>query len=628
MADKLKIKINKVPLPPNIYGSIIEITVDTDVFMPSMFTMVIDDSPTITGQPLLTNTDNALLYRIGAAVEVSATVDDPPNFLPVSKTIFDGEITSVEPMFRSDGQVHLLIRGYDKSHRLTLGKRTRVWGMDIAPTVTEMQIVGAIASENGLQPSVNPVGLATVLHNYVLQYNQSDWDFLWARARMWGYQVYANGSTLYFTPAALPRNLLPVLLTWGENLQSFKPRFVASGAVTGASVHGWDTKTKSAIKGVSIPGAGLIDPTSSPAIMKGVSGSVAIKTGMSSSAKHVTASPIAKNPAIAATMANAAFLEHESHYVRASGIADGSPNLVAGSLATIASVGIRFAGVYFVTKAVHIYRDGVYNTEFEVSGRNPFTLTHLTGQDPQINTIDGAVVGVVTNVTDPMFQGRVKVKFPWMAGASGDVESAWARLAIIGGGPNGGLYFTPEVNDEVLVVFEHGDLNNPYVIGSLWNGKDLPPKAPAGTAVVAGKVAQRIIKSRSGHVVVLDDTTGKEQLIIQDKNGNGITIDTMKNAMTIKTTGDLTLDIGGKIVIKSKLDFSIDSQTTATITSNSKLAMESKSAINIKASTAELDMNPGATALKGTNVDVQGTANATLKGNAMVTVQGALVKIN
>ena len=628
MTDKFKVKINYVPLPPNIYGNILEITVDTDVFMPSMFTLLINDSPTIVGQPLLTNTDNALLYRIGAAVEISATSDDPPDFLPVSKTIFKGEITSVEPIFREDGQVHLLIRGYDKSHRLTHGKKTRAWGTDVAPTVSESQIVSMIAGEHGLSPMVNAAGLAGVMHNYVLQYNQSDWDFLWARARLWGYQVYDDGGKLCFTPAALPRHVLPVLLTWGHNLMTFKPRIVTSGAVTGATVTGWSATTKSEVTGSAIPGTSLIDPTSSPAIMKGVSGGTAIKTGWSSSAKDVVASPIAKNPAIALTMANALYLEHESHYIRASGVADGNNNLLAGSLATVASVGIRFAGVYFVTKAVHILRDGVYTTEFEVSGRNPFTLTHLTGQDPQINTIDGAVVGVVTNVNDPLLQGRVKVKFPWMPGPTGAIESAWARLAIIGGGVNGGLYFTPEVNDEVLVVFEHGDLNTPYIVGALWNSKDLPPRGPAGLPVAGGKVVQRIIKSRSGHVVVLDDTSGKEQVIIQDKNGNGITIDSVKNAMTIKTTGDLTLDIGGKLVITSKLDLSIESKTTGTIKTTSKLAIESTSGVNIKASPAELDLSPGSTAVKGTNVDIQGSASTTLKGNAMVTVQGGIVKIN
>lgn len=629
MMDKFSVFVNGFPLPPNIYGDILEIVVDTDVFMPSMFTMLINDVPTIPGQPLLTMTDNALLFRIGATVKISVTIAEPPSYIPSMGIIFDGEITAIEPVFREDGQVHLRVRGFDKSHRLTLGKNTRVWGTDFAPTVTETQIVSSIAGDAGLTPIVNPIGVAAVLHNYILQYNQSDWDFLWARARLFGYQVYCDGNMLNFTPAAVPRHLTPISLEWGNDLRTFKPRFVASGAVTGAEAHGWMPATKTAVSGKSIPAAAKLDPTSSPTVAKLISGSSAIKTGLSSSAKDHVVDPIAKNAATATVMANALFLEHESHYVRASGVADGNPNLLAGSIATVTNIGVRFAGAYFVTKATHFYRQGDYSVEFEVSGRNPFTFSHLTGQDPEINTVNGAVVGVVTDVNDPMMLGRVKVKYPWMPqGSTGDIPSSWARVAALGGGKNGGLYFIPEVNDEVLVVFEQGDVNTPFIVGALWNSKDRPPKGPSGVAVVGGKVNQRIIKSRTGHVILLDDTTGQEKIVIEDKSGNGITIDAVKNSMTIKTKGDLVFDVGGKFTVASKLDFSIETKTQGAIKANTKLDIEAKTGAIIKASTAELNLSPATTALKGTAVDIQGTAKTSVKGSAMVEIQGGLVKIN
>lgn len=621
--------VNGVPLPPNIYGDILEISVDTDVFMPSMFTILINDSPTIPGQPLLTMTDNALLFRIGAAVKISVTTASPPSYTPNTGIIFEGEITAIEPLFREDGQVHLRIRGFDKSHRLTLGKNTRVWGTDIGPTVTETQIVSTIAGDAGLSPMVNMIGIAAVMHNYILQYNQSDWDFLWARARLFGYQVYCDGSTLHFAPASVPRHLSPVTLEWGNDLQTFKPRFVASNATTGAEVHSWSADMKNKVKGQSIPGSANVDPTSSPAVSKLVTGSTAIKTGMSSGAKDHLVDPIASNQATATVMASALFLEHESHYVRASGTAEGNPDLMAGCIATVSNIGIRFAGAYFVTKATHIYRHGEYTIDFEVSGRNPFTFSHLTGQDPKINQMNGAVVGIVSDNTDPMMLGRVKVSFPWMPeGSSGEIPSSWARVAALGGGKNGGLYFTPEVGDEVLVVFEMGDVNMPYIVGALWNSKDKPPKGPSGVAVAAGKVNQRIIKSRTGHVILLDDTAGKESIVIQDKSGNGITLDAVKNSMTIKTKGDLILDVGGKFTVTSKMDFSIESKTQGAIKTNTKLDIEAKTGAVVKASTAELNLTPASTALKGTQVDIQGTAKTSVKGSAMVEIQGGLVKIN
>src|ERR1700681_1734571 len=85
----------------------------------------------------------------------------------------------------------------------------------------------------------------------------------------------------------------------------------------------------------------------------------------------------------------------------------------------------------------------------------------------------GVEIALVTNVKDPEKQGRVKVCFPRLPGKP---ESDWARVAQPAAGPGRGFYWLPEVNDEVLVAFERGQANLPYVIGALWNGKDQPMK--------------------------------------------------------------------------------------------------------------------------------------------------------
>jgi uncharacterized protein involved in type VI secretion and phage assembly len=281
-----------------------------------------------------------------------------------------------------------------------------------------------------------------------------------------------------------------------------------------------------------------------------------------------------------------------------------------------------------VTQARHVYSSGGYKVEFEVSGRNPYTFGHLTGQDPEQNKIFGAVIGVITDNSDPMMEGRLKVKYPWMPeGSMGPISSGWARMASLGGGKTGGIYFTPEVNDEVLVIFEQGDVSYPYIVGVLWNKMDRPPGIP-GKAVAAGKVNQRIIKSRSGHTIMLDDTTGQEKISILDKNNNGIEIDSVKNEMTIKALGNLTIDVGGKLTINSKLDFVIDSKAQGSIKAVAKLALEGNAGANVKAGASELDMTPASAALKSATVDVQGTAKASVKGSAMVEIQGGIVKIN
>ena len=156
----------------------------------------------------------------------------------------------------------------------------------------------------------------------------------------------------------------------------------------------------------------------------------------------------------------------------------------------------------------------------------------------------GVTVGIVTNNQDPKNLGRVKVKYPWLSELE---ESHWARVLTPMAGMDRGIYFLPEVEDEVLLAFEQGDINFPYILGALWNGKDTPPAKNED-----GKNNQRVIKSRSGHQIIFDDTKGEEQIIIQDKTEkNKIVINSKDNQMNIDVEGDLTISTKGKISLKS-----------------------------------------------------------------------------
>ncbi|NET62539.1 MAG: phage tail protein, partial [Symploca sp. SIO2E6] len=217
------------------------------------------------------------------------------------------------------------------------------------------------------------------------------------------------------------------------------------------------------------------------------------------------------------------------------------------------------------------------------------------------NRVYGVTVGVVTNNKDPDGLGRVKVKFPWL---STQDESYWARIATLMAGDKRGAYFIPEVDDEVLVAFEQGDMAFPYILGGLWNGKDKPPETNKD-----GKNNLRLIKSRSGHQIILDDTKGEEKIIIEDKTGkNKITIDSKKNDMTIEVENDLTIKAKKKIniesaeddisikcknlTIKTQEDLQIDAGKDCTIKAKAKGEIESSSGMTIKCS-AGVKVNNG-----------------------------------
>jgi uncharacterized protein involved in type VI secretion and phage assembly len=179
----------------------------------------------------------------------------------------------------------------------------------------------------------------------------------------------------------------------------------------------------------------------------------------------------------------------------------------------------------------------------------------------------GVVIGIVTNNQDPDKMARVRVKFPWL---SDDHESWWARIATPMAGSGRGMYFVPEVNDEVLVAFEHGDVRSPYVVGALWNGQDAPP-----TNNDDGKNNIRLIHSRSGHLVRLDDKDGDEKIEIIDKTGgNKITIKSSDNSMSLECTGKMKLHAQGGIEITSDADIKIQASTTMDVESSATMTIK------------------------------------------------------
>jgi uncharacterized protein involved in type VI secretion and phage assembly len=314
-------------------------------------------------------------------------------------------------------------------------------------------------------------------------------------------------------------------------------------------------------------------------------------------------------------------------FVEAEGAASGTPALKAGVTVKLSQIGARFSGTYFVTAATHTYdpEDG-YITQFVVSGYTPTTLFHMlaTERDGSTTPRDGLVVGIVTDNKDPDNLGRVKVKYPWLAEGH---ASYWARLVAPGAGANRGVQFVPEVNDEVLVGFEQGNINYPYVLGGLWNKLDPPPRPSDQIVGGDGKVKERVIKTRTGHTVTIDDSEDKPGITIVDK--------TAKNIIKLEsTTNKLTIHVEGDIVIEApKGDIGLKGQT---------VTMQATQAFKIKGMSVETTADQ-ALKMKGTNTELEGTASVKAKGatmdleasgklgmngGAMLEAKGGIIKLN
>jgi uncharacterized protein involved in type VI secretion and phage assembly len=202
--------------------------------------------------------------------------------------------------------------------------------------------------------------------------------------------------------------------------------------------------------------------------------------------------------------------------------------------------------------------------------------------ETHLGKIYGVVIGIVTNNQDEENLGRIKVRFPWLVE---DDESHWARVATLMAGPDRGSFFLPEVDDEVLVAFDHGDVRFPYVIGALWNGKDKPPYDNAD-----GANNLRAIKSRSKHQIILDDTDGAEKIEIIDATGNNsLTIDSSANTMTLEVEGDIVLRAAkGKIVLDAQ-SVEITSSQSTKVQAGSTMEVTARQTMTVKGQTVHIN---------------------------------------
>lgn len=198
------------------------------------------------------------------------------------------------------------------------------------------------------------------------------------------------------------------------------------------------------------------------------------------------------------------------------------------------------------------------------------------------SNFNGVVVALVVDNKDPEERGRIKIKFPWMGDEAG---TAWARLATLMSGNDRGIVFYPEVNDEVLVAFEQGDVNYPYIIGALWNGKDKPPEKNSD-----GENNIKMIKTRSGHTIKINDKSGEEKIEIIDKTkGNKITIDSANNKISLESGGDIELSASkGKIAIKAK-EIEIKSSTSSKIEASTEMDLKASATMKIKGSMVNIN---------------------------------------
>jgi uncharacterized protein involved in type VI secretion and phage assembly len=514
-------------------------------------------------------------FKIGDTIEVrfgEATKMTP-------EPVFRGEIVASEYEFTVSSAI-ISFRAYDASHRLQRNRRTAIF-----QKMTTSDIVRKVAGQLGLQ--IGQIAPTSTVHTFMQQSMETDMDFLRRIAALDNCEFGVQDGKAQLVDRRNGSGATPKF-AWRENAKSFKPRMTAAQQHDSVTVRSYDPKTKQTFAAT----------VKQPTAVAGPAKQARDDGKAFGSAELLIADRIVGSQAEANALAQSTLDSLAGGSFEADGVMEGDPRVKAGGKIRVEGFGKQFEGEYLVTSATHVYSAGDYRTKFAISGRHPRTLTDVMRPKTEREWgTNGVVIGIVTNIDDSTDteangarQGKIRVKYPSLGDSA---ESAWARVAYPSAGKDRGMMFMPDIGDEVVVAFEHGDTRRPVVIGSLFNSKDTPTDEMLGD------------KPRGGAFVVHTpqdaDIRTDKKFMIAAKEKMEIKVESGKDGPgSFKLEPKEALEISGGTTIKLKGSGKIE------ITSDADVTIKGTGGVTVEA-TANLK-------LKGAMVDIEGTGGVQIKG--------------
>jgi uncharacterized protein involved in type VI secretion and phage assembly len=552
-APAAEISVGGSKLDPSMQNNLMEVRVEQALGLADRaFVRLVDSELKIV---------DASTFEIGADLRITMGAPDWTQL----EQVFTGEIVAIEADIGGGGAAEMLVIAFDKSHRLRRNTKTKAFTQ-----VTISDVASKIAADGGLTTgTIDATGPAL---DDILQHDESDWELLERLSNDAGCDIDVDGGKLQLLKRKAEGSA--VTLTLGETLRSFRPRLSGIAQVDKVTVRAWNSGDKAAI-------------TSEATLEPSVSAQGSARSGAASALGGGTLVVVdrpADSTSHAEMLAKAAAGKLGASVIEATAVALGDPKIVVGATVELKGVGKRFGGEHRVVAATHVLRGGRgYETKFTVGAGGRPLVEELGGRARTGGFAAHLVIGLVTNNKDSENQGRIKVKYPALDESA---ESTWVRVSFPAAGSGRGVVALPQVNDEVVIGFEHGDIERPIVLGTLFNGKDKPgdtllPAAAAEKASV-GIVAQ-------GDVVTTTD-------------GNVKT--TAKEGIQLSSTKDVSAQADGKVSLSATQALQLSSQ-------------------------AEAKMNGLTVTIQG-QTEVQLTADAALqiKSNGEVQIQGSIINVS
>ncbi len=522
--------------------------------------------------------------KIGDTVEIKIGGD--PTTL---KSVYKGVVSGLSAEISNFNQ-HVTIECVDKAFQMTKGRNTSIFLKKKDDAIIK-EIVG---NYSGITVSADAT---TTEHEKLVQYGITDWDFLLMRAEANGLLVSNSDNEI---AAKKPKLTAAASHTYsnGTNILNVQIQATGEPAISSMSIQHWDYDSGGIKTGKS-------DTTDKPTYPSLVTSDSVTAFQSPKEAINVYTAGIHKENSLKGIVNNKV-LRSMIATVRGQATVFGDSAVKLCDIVELKGLG-KFSGKFFCSGIEHNMSDGIFSTtllfgidEKSIWERDPSIFQESVGST--ISPVYGLHLGTVVKLDgDPNSQLRIQIKLPMF----GSDALVWARLTFPDAGKNRGIFFVPEKDDEVVVSFLDGDPTQPIILGTLYNKKSTAPQtwdAKNNIRKIVSKNKVEIefddekknltLKTPGGNSILMDDAKG---ITIKDKNGNSIELGS--SGITIKSAKDATL--------KASKNVTVQGDAGAVTISGLDVTADAKKALK-----------------------VAGKATAEISAAGILTVKGAMVKIN
>ncbi|MFF0117321.1 VgrG-related protein [Streptomyces prasinus] len=591
------------PVPPYFAPLLVGGWVDLGAGVPGAFRVTFRDA------------HGLVLGKLGIKFGTEVVISPVAHGKGAGDPLLTGEVTGMETDYDGTG-TFTVIRGYDRGHRMMRRRRVAAYRNQ-----TASDIARTLAGQDGV--AVGKVESTRTVYEFISQANVTDWDFLsrLADENEMVMSLDAKGKFRFVSPdpasgappTSTPGEKSPFVLQAGNDVLRCRAAVTSADQYGRVEARGWDVVAKKELTATAPTSANPgISIGTTPAKAAAAFGTVTLVE---------TEKPYDRQNEVKFA-ADSLADDVTSSFAELEVVVRGNPKLRPGVPVTLTDVGAPFEGKYTVTSARHVFGDGKhYETWITVSGRQWRSLFGLasggSGSSASAPRLPGVANALVTDVQDPLKQGRVKLKFPWL---DDTYVSDWTRTVQMGGKFGGGI-FPLDVGDEVLVAFDRGALDHPFVVGGLYNGVDKPSPVrdvPLHDTVKRRAVRHTLSDRDANRVDLLSQTTGLRKQGVRVASGDDkliINLDRTKTEITVDSKGTVVIKGSRSVSVEAGTDLTLNGKRSVTVESGGPLTLKGRGAVTLSSS------------IGAVNVDAKGALSLKAMGAASLSAMGS-VQIN